>query len=95
MVQYAWCSFHMCLKNSLPGSNIKYRVTGIVLAISRDSLLRIRRRGRQKKIWEDNITEWTRIDFARTTMAAKDRTKWKGIVAKFSVVPQRPCKVVG
>ena len=83
----------MCLKNSLPGSNIK-KVPGIISAISQDSLLRIRRSGRQKKIWEDNIKEWTWLDFARTTMAAKDRTKWKGIAAKFSVVPQRPCKVV-
>ena len=30
------------------------------------------------------------MDFAGSTMAAEDRTKWKGVVVKSSVVPQRP-----
>ena len=44
---------------------------------------------------EDNIKRWTGIDFASSTRAAEDRTRWKGIVAKSSVVPQRPCEVMG
>ena len=47
-----------------------------------------RRKGRQKKRWEDSIDEWTGIDFAGPTRAAEDRTRWKGIVVKSSVVPQ-------
>ena len=35
------------------------------------------------------------MDFARSTKAAEDRTRWKGIVVKLSVVPQRPRKVMG
>ena len=35
---------------------------------------------RQKKRWEDNIKEWTELDFASSARAAEDRTKWKGIV---------------
>ena len=31
------------------------------------------RRGRQKKMWEDNIKEWTGMDFASSTRAAKAR----------------------
>ena len=54
-----------------------------------------RKRGRQKKRWEDNITEWTRIDFASSTRAAENRSRWKGIVANSSVVPRRPSKVMG
>ena len=46
-----------------------------------------RRRGRQKKRREDNIKEWTGIDFASSARAAKGRTKWKGVAAKSSVVP--------
>ena len=32
------------------------------------------RRNRQKKKWEDNIKEWTGIDFATSARAAEDRT---------------------
>ena len=52
-----------------------------------------KRRGRQKKRWENNIKEWTGMDFASSTRAAEDRTRWKGIVVKSFVVPQQPHKV--
>ena len=42
-----------------------------------------RRRGRQKKRWEDNIKEWTGMGFGDL-----DREGQKGIVAISSVVPQ-------
>ena len=35
------------------------------------------------------------MDFASTTRTAEDRTRWKGIVLKSSVVPQRPHNVMG
>ena len=44
-----------------------------------------RRRGRQKKRSEDNIKEWTGIDFSSSTREAENRTRWKGIVANLSV----------
>ena len=47
-----------------------------------------RKRGRQKKRWENNIKEWTGMEFASSTKAAENRTRWKGIVANSSVVPQ-------
>ena len=53
------------------------------------------KRGRQKKRWEDNIKEWTGMDFASSTRAAEDSSRWKGIVANSSVVPRRPPKVMG
>ena len=52
-------------------------------------------RGRQKKGWEDNIKEWTGMDFASSTRTAENRSRWKGIVANSSVVPRRPSKVLG
>ena len=54
-----------------------------------------RKRGRQRKRWEDKIKEWTGMDIASSTMAAENRTGWKGIVANSSVVPRRPSKVMG
>ena len=45
------------------------------------------KRGRQKKRWEDNIKDLTGMDFASSTRAAENRTRWKEIVANSSVVP--------
>ena len=42
-----------------------------------------RKRGRQKKRLENNIKEWTGMDFASSTRAAENRSGWKGIVAIF------------
>ena len=41
------------------------------------------------------ISKSGQVDFASPTRAAEDRTNWKGVVAKSSVVPQRPDKVMG
>ena len=54
-----------------------------------------RKRSRQKKRWEDNIKEWTGMDFASSAREAENRTRWKGIVANSSVVLRRPSKVMG
>ena len=39
-----------------------------------------KRRGGHKKRWEDNIKEWTGMEFVSSTRAAENRTRWKGIV---------------
>ena len=49
-----------------------------------------RRQGRQKKRWEDNIREWTGLEFGKCQRAVENREKWRKLVAKSSVVPQRP-----
>ena len=54
-----------------------------------------KKRGRQKKRWEDNIKEWTGMDFASSTRAVENRTRWKGVVANLSVVPRRSSKIMG
>ena len=54
-----------------------------------------RRRRREKKRWEYNIKEWTGMNFASSTRAAENRTRWKRIVANLSVVPRQPSKVMG
>ena len=56
---------------------------------------RRRRQGRQKKRWEDNIREWTGLESAKSQRAVENRGKWRKLVAKSSVVPQRPLRLRG
>ena len=49
-----------------------------------------RRQGRQKKRREDNIRKWTGLEFAKSQRAVENREKWRKLVVKSSVVPQRP-----
>ena len=44
-----------------------------------------RRQGGQKKRWEDNIREWTGLEFAKSQRAAENREKWRQLVVKSSV----------
>ena len=69
--------------------------TGLAKTILQGTVKEKRKRGRQKKRREDNINEWTGMDFASSTRAAENRSRWKGIVANLSVVPRRPSKVMG
>ena len=69
--------------------------SGLAKTILQGTVKVKRKRGRQKKRWEDNIKEWTGMDFASSTRAAENRSRWKGIVANSSVVPRRPSKVMG
>ena len=48
-----------------------------------------RSQGRQKKGWEDNIREWTGLELAKSQRAVENRGKWRKLVTKSSVVPQR------
>ena len=47
-----------------------------------------RRQGRQRKRWEDNISDWTRLEFTKSHRAVQNREKWKKLILKSSVVPQ-------
>ena len=49
-----------------------------------------RRQGRQRKRWEDNIREWTGLEFAECQRAVENEEKWRKLVARSFVVPQRP-----
>ena len=47
-----------------------------------------RKLGRQRKRWEDNIREWTGLEFGKSHKAVQNRKKWRKLVAKSSVVHQ-------
>ena len=66
------------------------RSSGMAKIILHGTVKGARRRGRQKKRWEDNIKEWTGMGFGDSLRAAEDREGWKGIVAMSSVVPRLP-----
>ena len=66
------------------------RSSGMPKTILQGTVKGARRRGRQKKRWEDNIKEWTGMGFGDSLRAAEDREGWKVIVATSSVVPRQP-----
>ena len=52
-----------------------------------------RRQGRQRKRWEDKIRAWTGLEFAKSQRAVENSEKLRKLVAKSSVVPQRPSRL--
>ena len=52
-----------------------------------------KKRGRQRKKWEDNIREWTSVEFAKSKREVENRERWIKVAVKLSVVPQRPSRL--
>ena len=71
------------------------RSSGLAKTTIQGTVKEKRKRGRQKKRWEENIKEWTGMGFASSTRAAENRTRWKGVAANSSMVPRRPSEVMG
>ena len=69
------------------------RPSGMVRTILKGAVKGARRRGRQKKRWEENIKEWTGMGFGDFLRVLEDREGWKCIVAMSSVVPRRPLRL--
>ena len=66
-----------------------FRSSGLAKTILQGTVKGGRRQGRQTKRWEDNIREWTGLEFDKSKRAVENRGKWRKLVAKSSVVPQR------
>ena len=69
------------------------RSSGLAKAILQGTVKGERRQGRQRKRREDNIREWTGLEFGKSQRAVENREKWRKLVAKSSVVPQRPSRL--
>ena len=54
---------------------------------------RRRRQGRQKKRLEDNIREWTGLEFTKSQRAVENRKNWRKLVVKSSPVSNRPSQL--
>ena len=46
-----------------------------------------------EKRWEDNISERIGLEFTKSLRAVENREKWRKLVVKSSVVPQRPSRL--
>ena len=58
------------------------RSSGLAKTILQDTVKGGRRQGRQRKRWEDNIGEWTALEFAKSQRAVGNRGKWRKVVAR-------------
>ena len=65
------------------------RSTGLAKTIMQGTVKGGRKRGGQRKRWEDNIREWTGLELKETLRKAEDRIEWRRIVDKSSVVHRR------
>ena len=65
----------------------KTRPTGLAKMIPQGTVQGGRRRGRQKKRWEDNVTEWTGLKLGEALRKAENREEWRTVVARSSLVP--------
>ena len=69
--------------------------SGLAKTILQGTVKEGRRQGGQREMWEDNIRKWTGLEFGKSQRAVENREKWRKLVAKSSVVPQRPSRVKG
>ena len=69
------------------------RSSGLAKTILQGTVKGGRRQGRQRKRWKDSIREWTGLEFAKSKRALENREKWRKLVVKSSVVPQRPSRL--
>ena len=69
------------------------RSSGLAKTILLGTVKGGRRQDRRRKRWEDNIRGWTGLEFAKSERAVENRGKWRKLVAKLSVVPQRPSRL--
>ena len=59
-------------------------------------LARLSERGKKTRQTEEeveNIRQWTGLEFAKSQRAKENRKKWRKLVVKSSVVPQRPSRL--
>ena len=62
--------------------------SGLAKTVLQGTMKGGRRQGRQRKRWEENIREWTGLEFGKSQTAVENREKLRKLVAKSSVVPQ-------
>ena len=70
----------------------KTRSTGLAKIILQGTVQGGRRRGRQKKRWED-VTEWTGLKLSEALRKVENREEWRTVVARSSLVPQRSTRL--
>ena len=69
------------------------RSSGLAKIISQGTVKGGRRQGIQRKRWVDNIRKWTGLEFGKSQREVENTEKLRKLVAKSSVVPQRPSQL--
>ena len=69
------------------------RSSGVVKTVLQVTVQGGRERGRQKKRWEDNIKEWTGLEWNILLRKAENLEEWSKLVVKSTVVPQRSARL--
>ena len=69
------------------------RSSGLAKTILQGTVKGGRRQGGQRMRWEDNIKEWTGLEFGKSQRAVENKETWRKLVAKSSVVPKRPSRL--
>ena len=69
------------------------RSSGLSKTVLQGTVQGGRRRGRQKKRWEDNIREWTGLELNQTLRKAERRDEWRELVLKSCVAPRRSSRL--
>ena len=69
------------------------RSSGLAKTILQGTVKGGRRLGGQRKRWENNIREWTGLEFGKSQRAVENREKWRKLVAESSVAPKRPSRL--
>ena len=69
------------------------RSSGLAKTVLQGTMKGGRRQGRQRERWEDNISEWTGLEFVTSQRAVENGEKRRKLVVKSPVVPQRPSRL--
>ena len=69
------------------------RSSGLAKTILQGTVQGGRRRGRQKKRWEDNVKEWTGLEWNIILRKAENHEEWRKLVVKSTVVAQRSSRL--
>ena len=69
------------------------RSSGLAKAILQGTVQGGRRRGRQRKRWEDNIKELTGFEGNIILRKVENREEWRKLVVTSTVVPQRSARL--
>ena len=65
-------------------------LSGLAKTVLQGTVKGGRRQGRQRKRWEDNIREWTSLEFGKSQRAVENVEKWRKLVAKSLWCPNDP-----
>ena len=69
------------------------RSSGLAKTILQGTVQGGRRRGRQRKRWEDKFKEWTGLEWNIILQKAENREEWRKLVVRSTVVPQRSARL--